>query len=58
MAAGKFSAFALAARRAKVGGDGSRSFMRQMHGQVDRCGADRAALDDDAPTVQQPRSGS
>lgn len=30
-------------------------FMRQMHGQVDRCGADRAALDDDAPPAQQSK---
>lgn len=29
------------------------SFMRQMHGQVDRSGADRAALDDVAPPAQQ-----
>ena len=31
------------------------SFMRTMHGQVDRSGADRAALDDDAPAAQQSK---
>jgi hypothetical protein len=28
-------------------------FIRQMHAQVDSCGADRAALDDPAPPAQQ-----
>ena len=31
------------------------TFMRQMHGQVDRCGADRAALDADTPPAQQSK---